>query len=72
MDTINGQAVINSLVFSGIGIVVLIAAFVIVDMITPKCPIWKEIVEKQNVAVSIVMGAFLLGVSIIIAAAVHG
>jgi uncharacterized membrane protein YjfL (UPF0719 family) len=71
-NLISGHAVINSLVFSGIGIVVLILAFVIVDIITPKCPIWKEIIEKQNVAVSIVMGSFLIGVAIIIAAAVHG
>ncbi len=69
---INIPAVINSLVFSAIGIVVLIAAFAIIDIITPTYHVWKEIVEKQNLALAVLLGAFLLGVALIISAAVHG
>jgi uncharacterized membrane protein YjfL (UPF0719 family) len=71
-NLVNMQYVINSLVFSVIGIAVLILAFVIVDIITPKYQIWKDIFEKQNVALAILLGSFLIGISIIIAAAVHG
>lgn len=70
--TINLQYVYNSLIFSGIGIIMLIIAFVVADLITPRCSIWKEIVEKQNIAVAILLGSFLVGVAMIIAAAVHG
>lgn len=69
---VNMQYVINSLVFSAIGIIMLIVAFAVVDLITPQCKVWKEIVEKQNVALSILLGSFLIGVAVIIAAAVHG
>jgi len=69
---VNMQYVINSLVFSGIGIVVLIVAFVIVDLLTPQYKLWKEIVEHKNVALAILVGAFAIGTSMIIAAAIHG
>jgi len=34
--------------------------------------LWDEIVEKHNIALAIVVGAMCLGISIIVAAAVHG
>jgi putative membrane protein len=43
----------------------------VIDRITPY-KLWEELVEKQNVALAIVVGAMALGVSIIVAAAVHG
>lgn len=64
--------IVNSLVFSVIGIVVLMLAFVFVDMLTPRYKVWVEIVEKQNMALAILLGAYLIGVAIIIASAVHG
>lgn len=64
--------ILNSLVYSGVGIFMLIAAFVIADVLTPHYSLWKEIVEKQNVALSILLGCFLIGVALVIAAAVHG
>ena len=42
-----------------------------IDKITPY-DLWQELVEKQNVALGIVVGAMCLGISIIVAAAVHG
>ena len=72
MDSIHVPAVVNSLVFSAVGILALIVAFVFIDLITPKYPLWKLIVEKQNMALAVVVSAFLIGVSLSIAAAVHG
>jgi len=37
-----------------------------------KIPIRKEIEEDQNTALGLVLGAVIIGISIIIAAAIHG
>jgi uncharacterized membrane protein YjfL (UPF0719 family) len=52
-------------------VVVFWASFVVIDKLTPY-KLWEEIVERQNMALAIVVGAMALGVSIIVAAAVHG
>jgi len=61
---------LNALLFAALGIVIFIAAFVIVDKLTPYA-LWKEIVEDHNVALAIMVGAMSIGMCIIIAAAVH-
>jgi len=69
--TINLANLVNSLLYSFIGIVVLGLGFYLWDRMTPY-DLWKEIVEKQNKALAVVVGAVTLGISIIIASAVHG
>lgn len=61
----------NSILYSFIGIAILVIAFVIVEKLTPKHNLWKEIVEKNNIALSIVVGFFMLAIAIIIASAIH-
>lgn len=61
---------IAALVFALLGIVVLIVTFVVVDWLTPY-DLWGEIAAKQNKALAIFIGAFVLGISLIIAAAIH-
>ncbi|MBP6343892.1 MAG: DUF350 domain-containing protein, partial [Candidatus Omnitrophica bacterium] len=39
---------------------------------TPKVSIYKELIEKQNIAVAIFLGAIALGFATIIASAIHG
>lgn len=63
----NGAAV---LVYAVLGIVIYIAAFVLVDKITPG-ELWSELLEKRNTAVALFMGALGIGLSIIIAASIH-
>ena len=63
--------VVNSILYSFLGIAILVVAFVIVEVITPKHNLWKEVVEKQNMALAIVAGFFMLSIAIIIASAVH-
>jgi uncharacterized membrane protein YjfL (UPF0719 family) len=69
MLTLN--VLLATLLYAGIGIVIFVVSFVLVDKLTPG-ELWKEIVERQNVAVAIVAGAVAIGISSIIAAAVHG
>lgn len=61
---------INALIFALLGIVMFVIAFAILDKLTPYS-LWKEIVEEQNVALAILVGAMSVGMCIIIAAAVH-
>ena len=52
---ISMNALLSSTVFSFMGIVVFVAGFILVDRLTPYS-LWKEIVEKQNTAVAILVG----------------
>ncbi|MDX2149403.1 MAG: DUF350 domain-containing protein [Bryobacteraceae bacterium] len=70
MPEFHAAYVINALVFAILGIVIFVLAFIVLDKITPYA-LWKEIVEEQNVALAVLVGAMALGLSIIIAAAVH-
>ncbi|MGB9153174.1 MAG: DUF350 domain-containing protein [Alphaproteobacteria bacterium] len=66
------QAILNSLIFSGIGIVVLILSFLAIDLPNRGYHLWHQIVEKQNTALAILMGALAIAMGLIISAAVHG
>lgn len=66
-----GQLVINSLVFSAVGIAVLFVAYFIIEKITPENT-WKKITQENNTAVAIVFAALIIGISMIISAAIHG
>ena len=62
------QAVANMLVFAGAGMVAAIAGFKLFDFCTPGS-LAKEILENKNIAAAIVSASVILGVCIIIAAA---
>ena len=66
----NLSALGNALLYSILGILIFILAFVIIDKVTPF-HLWKEIVQDKNVALAILIGAMSIGICIIIAAAVH-
>jgi putative membrane protein len=61
---------VAAVVFAVLGITVLIIAFVVVDRLTPYT-LWREIVDEHNTALAVLIGAIALGMSIIIAAAIH-
>ena len=66
-----GQAVAYMLIFAFIGIAVAITGYKLFDKCTPG-DLHKEILEQRNVAAAIVAAAVILGVCIIIAAAMLG
>ncbi|WP_189401790.1 MULTISPECIES: DUF350 domain-containing protein [unclassified Mesorhizobium] len=66
------KLVVASLVYSGLGLVVFVVAFMVLDLLTPKVQVWKEICEKQNMALAIFLGAVAIGIALIIASAIHG
>ncbi|GGH25329.1 DUF350 domain-containing protein [Dyadobacter endophyticus] len=66
------QYIISSLVYSGIGILVLFITFAAFEILTPKHNLRREIMENKNVALAIFAGFFMLAIAIIIASAIHG
>jgi hypothetical protein len=66
-----GQAVGYMLLFAAIGIMAAIAGYNLFDTCTPG-DLHREILENKNVAAAIVAGSVILGVCIIIAAAMLG
>ncbi|NML42598.1 DUF350 domain-containing protein [Ramlibacter sp. G-1-2-2] len=71
LDWLKPSAFFGSIVYALIGVVMFWGSFVLIDKLTPY-KLWEELVEKHNVALAIVVAAMALGVSIIVAAAVHG
>lgn len=63
--------VVSTAVFAGIGLVVFAIAFWIMTKIAPFS-VKKEIEEDQNVALAVIMAGVLIGISLIIAAAISG
>jgi len=61
----------GSMLFALLGVAVFWLCFVIVDKLTPY-DLWGEIVEKQNLALAIVVGAMCIAIGLIVAAAVQG
>lgn len=71
-EVINLKYVISAILFSGIGLGIFVLGFILLDMLTPRVNVWRELVEKQNIAVAIVLGACMLGIATIISSAIHG
>ncbi len=63
--------ILNSVVYSILGIAILVVCFFIVELLTPKHNLRREILENKNVALAILAGFFMLAMSIIIASAIH-
>jgi uncharacterized membrane protein YjfL (UPF0719 family) len=61
----------TTLIFVLIGLVVFAVAFLIVVLVAPFS-VKKEIEDDQNSALAIIIGALIIGISIIIAAAING
>ena len=62
-------AFFGSILFALVGVLVFWICFLIIDKITPV-DMWNEIVEKQNLALGVVVAAMCIGISMIVAAAI--
>lgn len=65
------SSLLGALIYSLIGIVLFAIAFLVIVKIAPFS-IRKEIEEDQNTSLGIIIGAVILGISMIISAAVQG
>jgi len=63
------EVVVTTLIFVSIGLIFFVVAYGVLSRVFP---IRKEIEEDQNTALGIVIGSIMIGIAIIIAAAIHG
>jgi uncharacterized membrane protein YjfL (UPF0719 family) len=66
------QALFYTLLFGLLGILLTVLGFKIFDWIHPNMHVEKELAEKHNIAVAIVMAAIIIGISIVVSVAIHG
>ncbi len=66
-----GQALVYMVMFALVGILVAIAGYKLFDKCTPG-DLHHEILQNKNIAAAIIGGSVILGVCIIIAAAMMG
>ena len=71
LEWLKPGAFFNSILYALIGVIVFWVSFIVLDRITPY-KLWEELVEKQNVALAIVVGAMCIAIGLIVSAAVHG
>lgn len=71
LDWFKPAAFFGSVIYALLGVIVFWVAFIIIDKLTPY-NLWEELVEKQNMALGMVVAAMSLGISLIVAAAIHG
>lgn len=65
------EVLVTTLIFVIIGLVFFGIAFFILDKALPYS-VHKEIEEDQNTSLGIIIGSMMIGIAIIIAAAIHG
>jgi putative membrane protein len=65
------KTLLSALAFSGLGIVLFAIAFLVIVKVTPFS-LRKEIEEDQNTALAIIIASVIIGISLIVAAAIHG
>jgi putative membrane protein len=70
IEYLKPAALVGTVVYSAIGVIVMFVSFVIIDKITPY-DLWKELCENRNQPIATLAAAIFIGVSIIIAAAIH-
>ncbi len=68
---VNMDNLLASLVYSLVGLAVFVAGLFVFRLVMPF-DVHKEIEVDQNTALGIVMGCFILGLAIIVAAAISG
>jgi putative membrane protein len=65
------RLIITTLVFSVVGILMFALAFWIIVKSSPFS-VRKELEEDQNIALAIVIASVIIGIALIVSAAVHG
>lgn len=65
------DGILLTVLFAALGITLMLVAFKLIDFVTPG-KLGAEIIEKRNVAASILAGSLVIGVALIISAALVG
>ena len=68
---VNLQNLLASVVYALVGLVVFVLGLWVIRLIMPF-DVHKEIEVDQNVALGVVMGSFIIGLALIVSAAITG
>jgi uncharacterized membrane protein YjfL (UPF0719 family) len=71
MDNFLSNPLVNSVVYSVLGIIVWLVGYYVIEKITPE-DTWGEIVKNKNTAIAIIFGSMIIAIALIISAAIHG
>jgi uncharacterized membrane protein YjfL (UPF0719 family) len=66
-----GNQFLATILYVLLGLLFFAAAFMVIDRLTPFS-VRKEIEVDQNTSLAILIGSVIVGIAIIIAAAIHG
>lgn len=74
MDTglVNLHNLVEAIIYSLLGLVIYAIGFFLLDLMTPRVHIWREINDEKNVAIAVLIGAVAIGIALIISAAIRG
>lgn len=67
-EYISIKELLGAVIYSVVGTIIFMLVSFIYDWLTPV-QVWKEISEKQNLALAVVIAAMMIGISIIIGSA---
>ena len=70
IEWLKPAVIAGSIMYALIGVLIFWLCFLIIDKLTPY-DLWEELVDKQNMALGAVVAAMCLGISIIVASAIH-
>ena len=65
------EVLVTTLIFVILGLILFAVGFFIMEKGMPYS-VHKEIEEDQNTALGVIIGSMMIGIAIIIAAAIHG
>ena len=65
------DAIVNAVIYSGLGLVLFGVFWMIMVKVTPFS-IQKEIEVDQNTSLGVILAAFIIGIAMIISAAIQG
>lgn len=68
---IMAKTLVSALAFSALGIMLFALAFLIIVKVTPFS-LRKEIEDDQNTALAIIIASVIIGIALIVSAAIHG
>ena len=68
----NWQPMVSAIIFGLIGIGLTLLGYKLFDVAATKIDVQKELAENHNIAVAIVVAAVIIGVALVVTAAISG
>ena len=70
METLHLSYIIPAVVYSLLGILIMLITFVAIEKIAPE-NLWKQIIVEKNVSLALIASSLMIAMAIIISSAIH-